>query len=155
VGIVFDRRDVAVPELPGDRVSFWCADVAALPFGDAAFDGALSLNILDCVGSPVGHLAELGRVLAPRARALLATPYDWSPAATTLAEWLGGHSQRGPARGSSAAELRRVLSRDAAAGVDTGLVVVSERDGVPWRVYTNERASMDYAVDLLCLERKG
>ncbi len=154
VGVVFDRREVTMPDLPGERVSFWCCDAAALPFADAAFDGALSLNVLDCVQSPVGHLVELGRVLAPRARALLASPYDWTPTATPLAEWLGGHSQRASSHGSSAAELRRVLSRDAAAGIDTGLVVVAERDRVPWRVYTNERATMDYAVDLLCLERK-
>lgn len=155
VGVVFDRREVAVPDLPGERVSFWCCDVAALPFAAAVFDGALSLNVLDCVQSPVGHVVELGRVLAPRARALLASPYDWAPAVTPLTEWLGGHSQRASSRGSSAAELRRVLSHDAAAGVDTGLVVVAERDRAPWRVYTNERATMDYAVDLLCLERKG
>jgi SAM-dependent methyltransferase/uncharacterized protein YbaR (Trm112 family) len=155
VGVVFDRHEVAVPDLPGERVSFWCCDVAALPFAAAAFDGALSLNVLDCVQSPVDHLVELGRILAPRARAVLASPYDWAPAATPLTEWLGGHSQRASSHGSSAAELRRVLSHDAAAGVDTGLVVVAERDRAPWRVYTNERATMDYAVDLLCLERKG
>ena len=154
VGLVFDRRDFAVPEVPRECLSFWCCDAGALPFADGSFAGALSLNLLDCVPSPLSHLLELGRTLGGRAAALLATPYDWSPAATPIEQWIGGHSQRGESHGSSAAELRRIFSPDAAAGVDTGLVLVAERDRVPWRVYAHERASTDYAVHLLRLERK-
>jgi SAM-dependent methyltransferase len=155
VGIVFDRCDFPVPNLPRQHVSFWCCDVAALPFDNGIFDGALSLNVLDSIQSPLGHLMEMGRVLAAGARALLSSPYDWSPTATPLAHWLGGHSQRTASGGSSVAELRRILSIDAAAGVDTGLLITGERDRVPWRVYANERASMDYAVHLLSLQRKS
>jgi hypothetical protein len=96
----------------------------------------------------VGHLVELGRVLGAGGSALVSAPYDWASNATPVGQWLGGHSQRGPAHGSSAAELRRLLS-----SVTTGLQVADERDRVPWRVYVNERASMDYAVHLLRLER--
>jgi hypothetical protein len=105
------------------------------------------------VRSPLGHLIELGRVLAPGAPALLSTPYDWSIGATTLDQWIGGHSQRGPAGGSSADELRRILSPDTAAGVDTGLTIAEERDGVPWRVYGNERSTTEYSLHLLRLAR--
>jgi SAM-dependent methyltransferase/uncharacterized protein YbaR (Trm112 family) len=154
VGVVYDRREIAVPGVPSENLSFWCCDAGALPFGDGSFSGALSLNVLDCVPSPLGHLLELGRVLAPASPALLSTPFDWSVAATPVEQWIGGHSQRGPTRGSSAAELRRILSADAEAGVDTGLVVVAERERVPWRVYANERAGTEYALDLLRLQRK-
>jgi hypothetical protein len=65
-----------------------------------------------------------------------------------VAQWLGGHSQRGEAHGSSAAELRRAL-----ASVETGLSIAAERDRVAWRVYVNERAAMDYAVHVLRLLR--
>jgi len=106
------------------------------------------LNVLDCVPSPLQHLVEMGRVLATGASGFLSSPYDWAATATPVAQWLGGHSQRGEAHGSSAAELRRAL-----ATVDTGLAIAAERDRVPWRVYVNERASMDYAVHLLRLER--
>jgi len=150
VGLVFDRCDLAIADVPAEQLSFWCCDVGALPFADETFDGALSLNVVDCVPSPLGHLMELGRVLRGGAPALLSSPYDWSPNSTPVAQWLGGHSQRSPRHGSSAAELRRAL-----ASIDNGLVIKQECDRVPWRVYVNERASMDYAVHLLHLERSA
>lgn len=153
VGLVYDRREIPVPGVPADRISLWCCDVAALPFADGAFAGALSLNVLDSVQSPLGHLLELGRTLTPGAPALLSTPYDWSSAATPVGAWIGGHSQRGGADGSSEAELRRLLAPEAPAGVDTGLTIAAERDRVPWRLHSNARAVMDYAVHLLRLER--
>ncbi len=149
VGMVFDRREFSVADMPAGLMSYWCCDVGNLPFADATFDGALSLNVLDCVASPLQHLAELGRVLRAEAPGLMSTPYDWSPNATPLADWLGGHSQRGDAHGSSAAELRRVLG-----ALDLGLSIVAERDPVPWRVYVNERASMDYALHMLHVQKK-
>lgn len=148
VGLVFDRREVAVPAVPADSMTFWCCDVGNLPFADGTFAGALSLNVLDCVPSPLQHLVEMGRVLASGSSALLSSPYDWAATATPVTQWLGGHSQRSEAHGSSAAELRRAL-----ATVDTGLSIAAERDRVPWRVYVNERASMDYTVHLLRLIR--
>lgn len=153
VGIVHDRFDHPAPGLPSERVSFWCCDVGVLPFGDAAFDGALMLNLLDCVPSPLALLCEAGRVLAEGAPALFSSPYDWSAQATPPVQWFGGHSQRGPAGGASAPELRRILSPDRAAGVDTGLVIETEHDGLPWRLRTSERSMMRYAVHLALLRR--
>jgi SAM-dependent methyltransferase/uncharacterized protein YbaR (Trm112 family) len=155
VGLVYEQRDLPVDDVPAERLGFWCADAAALPFAAGGFDGVLSLNVLDCVHAPLAHLIELGRALAPGAPALLSTPYDWSPTATPPAQWLGGHSQRGPAGGSSAAELRRILAPGAPAGVDTGLTIAAELDAVRWRVYSNERSATEYALHVLRLERKG
>ena len=135
--------------MPGTRAAGWP------PFADATFAGALSINVLDCVPSPLTHLVELGRVVAPGGHALLVTPFDWSAAATQLPHWIGGHSQRGSAGGSSAVELRRILSPELMAGIDTGLVIGDEVDGVPWRVYSNERAAMHYKAYLARLDRRG
>ena len=55
--------------------------------------------------------------------------------------------------GSSVAELRRILSPECAAGIDTGLVIERERDGVPWQLQTGERSTMQYAVHLALLRR--
>jgi SAM-dependent methyltransferase len=155
VGIVYDRREVLVPDVPSEHLGFWCADAELLPFAQGTFAGALSLNLLDCVRSPLAHLIELGRVVRPGGDALLCTPYDWSVSATPLDQWIGGHSQRGPSGGSSADELRRILSPEHAAGIDTGLTIAHERDGVPWRVYANERSATDYNLHLLRLARGG
>jgi SAM-dependent methyltransferase len=153
VGIVFDRRQIPAGDVPAEHLGFWCADAEVLPFAAGTFAGALSLNVLDCVRSPLGHLLELGRVLAPGTDALLSTPYDWSVTATPLEGWIGGHSQRGPAHGSSEAELRRILGAGAPAGVDTGLTIAAERDRVPWHVHATDRARMEYALHLLRLHR--
>lgn len=142
IGAVYDHRDIPVPDVPAECMSFWCADVTALPFAPGAFAGALSLNVLDCVQSPYGHLLELDRVTA--GDVLLSTPYDWSPTATAIDQWLGGHSQRAPHGGDGPPELRRVAGH-------AGRAVTAERDGVPWRVYANARSSVEYALHLVRL----
>ena len=154
-GVVFDPFDAAVSNVPRERLAYWCCDVSALPLAAAQAQGALMLNLLDCVPQPLALLFEAGRVLAPGAVAAFSSPYDWSPNATTMAEWLGGHSQRSASNGDSAAELRRVLSGERAAGVDTGLVLEAEHDGVPWQVQTAERSTMAYQVHLARLRRRA
>lgn len=155
VGLVFDPCVAEYEPARTDAVAFVCADVQHLPFADGAFAGALSLNVLDCVPSPVGHLLELGRVLAAGAPAILSTPYDWSTGATALEGWIGGHSQRTSTGGASEPELRRILAPEAAAGVDTRLIIADERDGVPWRLHLNARSTMHYALHMLRLERRA
>jgi SAM-dependent methyltransferase/uncharacterized protein YbaR (Trm112 family) len=155
VGLVYDRRDFSVELSPAARarVDFWACDAMALPLPAGIARGAMSLNLLDCMTSPHAHLAELGRVLAEGAPALLATPYDWSTSATPVQHWLGGHSQRADHRGSSAAELRRLLSDPAP--LDLGLIVADEVESVPWHVYVHERASMEYAVHLVAARARA
>jgi SAM-dependent methyltransferase len=152
-GIVYDRREHAVAPPAADRVDFWACDATALPFAPGVVAGALSLNVLDCVASPLAHLVELGRVVAAGGDVLLSTPYDWSLAATPLESWIAGHSQRAPHRGDSATELRRLLSADDAARAHTGLAIVDERDDVPWQVYLHERASMLFRAHLVRARR--
>jgi SAM-dependent methyltransferase len=154
-GLVYDRRELPVAGAPSGDMSFWCCDAAALPFADATFAGALSMNVLDCVASPLSHLSELGRVLAPGASAALSTPYDWSAAATAAPSWIGGHSQRSESHGSSEAALRWLLSPGAPAGVDTGLVITAERERVSWRFPTYDRSRIEYDVHLVALTRAG
>jgi SAM-dependent methyltransferase/uncharacterized protein YbaR (Trm112 family) len=153
-GVVFDAFDAVLHDVPRERIAYWCCDVSALPLVDARFDGALMLNLLDCVPAPLDLLVEAARVLAPGAAAACSSPYDWSPNATPMGQWLGGHSQRSAHGGDSAAELRRILSPDCQAGIDTGFVIESERDRVPWHVQTGERSTMAYAVHLALLRRK-
>ena len=156
VGLVFDPVDYEVPDLPAEQVSFWCADVAMIPFADGVFAGSLAMNMLDCAQSPLGLLFEMGRVTAPGSESILCTPFDWAVGASAPADWIGGHSQRlTPSAGSSVAELRRILSEDRAAGVDTGLHIEAELDRVPWRLRLHERSVTEYEVYCARLRRKS
>lgn len=148
VGLVYGRRDFAADFAAAARVDFWACDVLALPFSDGRFAGALSVNVLDCVGSPLGHLRELGRVLDAGAAAVIGSPFDWSTAATPLEGWIGGHTGRAAHRGSSATELARLLAEGDPAGAGTHLVIDGDPREVDWEVYVHERASMRYRVHL-------
>lgn len=153
LGIVYDPRDFAVDLGHRDRVDFWACDAMALPLADATVDGAVSFNVADCIASPLAHLIELGRVLRPEAEVALTTPYDWSENVTAIEGWIGGHSQRGPAAGECAAEMRRVLSDRVPAEVDPRLRLHAEREAVPWDVYVHARATMRYQVHALAARR--
>jgi SAM-dependent methyltransferase len=149
VGLVYDRKDFEVALAARDRVDFWACDATALPFSDGVFDGAASLNLLDCTAAPLVHLIELGRMLRPGREALITSPYDWSDTATQVLGWIGGHSQRSEARGSSMAEMRRVLSEEAPTTPPIALRILRELEELPWNVYVHERSTMTYQVHAL------
>jgi len=151
-GIVFERRAFAVDPPQAGRVDFWCLDAAEPPFAPGTFGLAASLNLVDCVASPLSHLAGLERVLRPGGRALLCTPYDWSGGVTAPENWLGGHSQRGEVRGDPAAVLRSLLAGGGHPAALAGLRLAAEAEG-RWRVRLHDRSSVDYAVHLVVAER--
>ncbi|HEX7154490.1 MAG TPA: methyltransferase domain-containing protein [Thermoanaerobaculia bacterium] len=143
VGLAYDDVELAVEA--NHLVDFWCCDAAAIPFADATFALAASLNVIDCVPSPATAIAELARVTAPGATAVITTPYDWAPTATPVEQWLGGHSQRGPQQGASEPVLRALLE-------DGGFSVEAEDDR-PWRIRLHERSSVDYVVHRVVARR--
>lgn len=149
IGLVYEDREIELNFAAAGRVDFWACDVMALPFDDGAVAGALSLNVIDCVASPLGHLRELGRVMAAGAPAVIASPFDWSTSATPLEGWLGGHSGRAEHRGRGELELARLLAEGDPAGAGTGLVIDSEGRDASWEVYVHERASMRYRVHVV------
>jgi SAM-dependent methyltransferase len=144
VGLVYDReeREVAGSEL----VDFWCCDAANLPFVQATFAYAQSINVIDCLTSPHDAIAEIARILRPNGTAVIATPYDWSASATPVEQWLGGHSQRGPHHGASEPVLRRIVE-------GAGLTIVSEEESVRWRLRLHDRGTMEYAVHVVVARR--
>lgn len=157
VGLVYDRREFDVhrafsQEVRAD-VDFWCCDATVLPFADMTFSLASSLNLLDCVGSPLNHLQELVRVLEAGGRGLVGCPYDWSAAATPLQAWLGGHSQRGSGGGSCETLLRDLLTPGRHPSSLEGIRIVKEWAEVPWQVRLHERATMLYRSHLLLVEK--
>jgi len=148
-GVIYDRREFPVRFANQDNVDFWACDAAALPFAAETFSLALNMNVLDCVYAPRESLASLARILKPGGKAVIASPYDWSPAATPLEAWLGGHSQRSPLAGSCEAVLRTLLTPGANPGSITGLKLTAEREHVPWHVRLHERSTMTYRLHLI------
>jgi len=53
------------------------ADMAALPFASASFDGALCTEVLEQSPRPWAIVAELARVLRPGGRLYITAPFDW------------------------------------------------------------------------------
>lgn len=152
VGLVFDPVDVPAPFPGADRVDFWLADATALPLAPGVAAFATSLNLLDCVPDPLAHVRELDRVVRPGGAALLATPYDWSPAATAVEAWLGGHSQRGPHRGDPEPVVRGLFDPTWPQAVP-GLRIVAEALDLPWRVALHRRGALHYRVHALALAK--
>jgi SAM-dependent methyltransferase/uncharacterized protein YbaR (Trm112 family) len=153
VGLVYDRRTIPVAFPGAARVDFWACDALALPFSDATFAAAVSMNLLDCVSDPHGLLVEFKRILRPGARAVLACPYDWSPSATAPEAWLGGHSQRSTFAGASESILRALLTPGAHPSAIEGLELTAERDGVTWTVRLHDRSTVNYRLHMVGLQR--
>lgn len=153
IGIAYDRRTFAV-DLPGaGNVDFWACDALALPFAPHTFGLIAAFNVLDCVASPRELLASASRLLRPGGHLLLATPYDWSTAATPMECWIGGHSQRGPTRGDAEPFLHTLLTPGGHPQSVGGLSLVGERDDVPWDVRLHARSRVSYRSHVLALRK--
>jgi SAM-dependent methyltransferase/uncharacterized protein YbaR (Trm112 family) len=146
VGLVYDRRVFRARFAHADRVDFWACDVLALPLPPRCAALAVGLNVLDCVSSPRDFLAAVAGLLRPGGWAVLTTPYDWSTAATPVECWLGGHSQRGGAKGSSEQVLRALLTPGAHPQAVAGLRLAAEAEALPWHVRLHERSAVSYRV---------
>jgi SAM-dependent methyltransferase/uncharacterized protein YbaR (Trm112 family) len=153
VGLVYEERSARLQQDGADRVDFWCADVLALPFGSETFDLAASINLIDCVQSPLDHLKSLRDVVREGGGALVASPFDWQPGATSIEAWIGGHSPYDERQGRSENVLRSLIGGDHPAKVD-GLEIIDEIDGLEWPVRLHDRSVMQYRVDLFVLGRK-
>ncbi len=141
VGNRYERREFDLP-LDRRRVDFWACDAAALPFPDGGIGTAVSLNVLDSMANPAGHLRAVAAALRPGGRFVLACPYDWSPAVTPPEAWLGGTAV-GDSEPATAAAL-------AAAG----FTVLARDADAPWRVRLHDRATVAYRCDLLVAGRE-
>lgn len=148
VGVVYDRREFPVEFAGAARADFWVCDAMALPFGTGSFGLLLGLNVLDSVASPVAFLGAVEDGLRPGAHAILSAPYDWSAAVTPAEAWIGGHSQRGPHRGSSDSLLRALLTDDAHPQSLPSLQLISE-DEVPWQTRLHDRSTVSYRAHLV------
>lgn len=152
VGVVYEQRDFQAEFDCHERVDFWACDATALPFPPGTFGLSTSLNVVDCVQSPVDALREQIRVMVPGGRALVTTPYDWSPGATPMEAWLGGHSQRGEGGGASEPVLRALLTPESHPASLAGVRLVAEIQRLAWQVRLHDRSVMTYDVHVAVAE---
>ena len=153
VGVVYDRREFPVQFAHQENVDFWACDVTALPFPAGTFSMAVSMNVLDSVSSPHEMLLSIARILKPAGKLVLSCPYDWSSGATPLEAWVGGHSQRSPAAGSSEALLRNLLTPGAHGSSINDLILTAEKDQIPWHVRLHDRSATTYSSHVLVATR--
>jgi len=149
VGMVYEPRRFAVRFGGSDRVDFWACDASALPFAAGTFATAVSLNLLDCVASPLDLLKSLRGVLKDGGRLVMSTPYDWSGNTTDIEAWIGGHSPRSPGGGASEPVLRALLTPGGHAVSVDGLELVGEAEDVGWQVRLHDRHVAAYKVHLV------
>ena len=147
VGVVYERREFEVQLPNAELVDFWACDALALPFNDGVFGKVVSMNVLDCVPSPIDFLNAISCCLNADGTAVIACPYDWSVSATSIECWIGGHSQRGAEAGSSEVILKRLLDENADSPV-TGLKLLAEEE-LDWQVRIHSRSTMSYKSHLV------
>ena len=151
LGLVSDRREFSVRMPARELTDFWACDTLALPFAAGQFGTVLAMNLLDCVVSPRDLLAAIRSMLREGGSALIATPYDWSPNATPVEAWIGGHSQRGPNEGAAEPLLRALLTPAAHPQSVTGLAIAGEIENLPWLTRLHERSTVAYSTHLVAV----
>ena len=111
-----------------------------------------SINVLDCLPVPMQHLHSLGTLVAPDGSVLLSTPFDWSPNASPVEAWIGGHGQRSNEVGGS---VRRgwsdfFVARMVFRATD-GVSVAKRTSRGRYRIHARNR--VEYLTRLLVLTR--
>jgi SAM-dependent methyltransferase len=151
IGIVYDRQEFKAEFAHSELVDFWACDALALPFAENTFGLASGFNVFDSVTSPTDLLSSIAYLLKPGGQALLATPYDWSPAATPVETWIGGHSQRGPDHGAAEPLLRKLLTNNGHSQSIADLKLDKEITSHPWTVRIHARSVTAYNTHIVAL----
>jgi len=84
-----------------DHVDFIVADALALPFPNRLFSTVTSINILEKVSSPIGHLKAINRVLKEKnSMFVFSDPFSWDASVSDPDTWIsGGTNGNGSIRG--------------------------------------------------------
>jgi SAM-dependent methyltransferase len=99
-GLLTREKRIQLPNSwSAQKVEFIVGDAQVLPFRSRTFSLLASLNVIDKVPLPLGHLEEMNRVAKDTdAQFLLSDPYSWSSEIAREENWLGG-THEGPFSG--------------------------------------------------------
>lgn len=110
-GLLTREKRIQLPKTCStEKVEFIVGDAQVLPFRSRAFSLLASLNLIDKVPLPLGHLEEMNRVARDKdAQFLLSDPYSWSSDIAKEENWLGG-THEGPFSGEGADNVVGLLA---------------------------------------------
>lgn len=119
-----------------DYVDFIVADALALPFPRHLFSTVTSINILEKVASPIGHLIDINRVLKEEnAMFVFSDPFSWDPSVSDPAGWLsGGTNGNGCCRGIDS--ISRYFSGKE--DIFNPPLEILNQGNVPWKIRKTE-----------------
>jgi SAM-dependent methyltransferase/uncharacterized protein YbaR (Trm112 family) len=153
-GVVYDRHQYGVEFENKECVDFWACDALAPPFESGSFYFANCLNVFDAVSAPRKLLVAIRNILKTGGKAILATPYDWTPP-TPMQNWVGGHSQLGPEGGAPEPLVRQMLSPQENPQAVKDLFLVGEIEHHPWDLRIHNRHTASYSVHIFACEKSG
>ncbi len=140
-GTAYAERHVLTQPPARGAAMVWLADAAAPPIADGTAGLVVALNLIDCVADPGAVLRGAAALLRPGGKLVLATPCDWSPAATPPENWIGAR------RGALAAPDLGAWAADQA-----GLSLRGMKQQ-PWLVRVHGTATMHYRALVMALEK--
>lgn len=110
-GLLTTEKRIQLPKRWNtDKVEFILGDAQVLPFRSRAFSLLASLNLIDKVPLPLGHLEEMNRVAQDTdAQFLLSDPFSWSSEIAREENWLGG-THKGPFSGEGMGNVVGLLA---------------------------------------------
>ncbi len=151
-GVVYNYVEYPVYFDNKENVDFWACDGVALPFNDASFGFACALNVIDAVNTPRMLLRSIEDALKTSGCMVLATPYDWTPP-VPVQNWIGGHSQHGPDKGSSEAILRKILTSGASPQSLNHMTLIGEIENHAWQVRVHDRRTINYDTHIVAARK--
>lgn len=131
------------------RVVLVAADLLDPPLDADTADVALAYHVLDNVARPVRLLRQLHAVLRPGGTLVCASPYDWSPQCTPIAERLGESIRAGDA-GDPAEALRALLTgRLPELAPELAMAITQDDPALPWVLLRHRRSAHVYLTHYL------
>jgi hypothetical protein len=108
--------------------------------------------VIDTVTAPRQVLTSIYSLLTNKGKAILSTPYDWSPP-TPVQAWIGGSGQRNQHEGDSDVALKSLLAAGIAGQNPGFLSMTGEIANHRWDVRVHNRRSVRYDVHIIACEK--
>jgi len=143
-GDLTERRQVSVDIPAPGQTEFIVADAAEIPFRNGTADVVISMNLIDELPDPQGHIENADDVLSPGGRFIICDPYIWG-GISKPEEWIGGtETEEGIERSTDA--LRTIMTDE------LGHELVKSDDSVPWILKHSPRRYDLWELDCIVTE---